>query len=44
MPSSHEKLSPANVSGLPWVVCEAVIESGVEPEPSFLGPSVCALH
>lgn len=43
MPPSHETLSPANVSGLPWV-CEAVIESGMEPEPSFLATSVCALH
>ena len=39
MSSYHEKLSPGNVHGLPGVICEALIESGVEPEPSF--PNAC---
>lgn len=32
MPSSLRN-SPGNVNGLPGVICEALIESGTEPQP-----------
>lgn len=44
MPSFHKKLSPRNVSGLSRVICEALIESGMELEPSFPDAGVCILE
>ena len=37
----HEKPSPGSVCGLPGVICEASIESGLEPEPTLPDACVC---